>query len=154
MSKILAYTDGSASTKNLKLGGYGVFIDCNENTYCYRQGFSNTKTGRMEIMAVITCLQKVTDKLSILEIRSDSEYAVKCITEKRLWKWKKYDWFGIKNRELIIQFYEEYIKFKFPPKMEHIKGHTNFDDIHSLGNAVADKLADLHTQISYERDLE
>lgn len=154
MAKILAYPDGSASTKGGKLGGYGLYIDDGENSYCYRQGFSNTKTGRMELKAMITCLQKVTNKLANLEIRQDSEYVVKCITERRLWSWKRVGWIGIKNVDLIVQFYEEYTKFKYPPKVSHIKGHTNLDDIHSLGNAIADKLADLHTQTSYERDLE
>ena len=153
MNKIIAYTDGSATTKNEKLGGFGVYIIDGQKEYFYRQGFSNTKTGRMELKAMIHCLQSIKDKTRRIEIHSDSEYVVKCITERRLWKWKRNLWVGIKNIELIIQYYEEYIKFFIPPKVQHIKGHTGFEDSDSLGNQIVDELANYKTQTSYERDI-
>lgn len=154
MNKIIAYTDGSASTKGEKLGGYGVYIIDGDKEYLYRKGFSNTKTGRMELTAMITCLRMIQNKERTVQIHSDSEYVVLCINDNRLKKWKRLDWVGVKNVDLLKQFYEEYVKFKYPPKLYHVKGHTGKDDEHSLGNAIVDELAAYKTQENYQRDLE
>jgi len=154
VSKIIAYTDGSASTKGEKLGGFGVYIIDGEKEFFYSKGFSNTKTGRMELKAMITCLQKIEDKERQVEIHSDSEYVVLCINDRRLWKWKRLNWVGLKNVDLLLQYLEEYNKFKYHPKLFHVKGHTKNEDCHSYGNAVVDQLANYKIQTSYERDLE
>ena len=153
INKIVAYTDGSASWRDPKLGGYGVYIIDGDQEFCFHEGFKNTKVGRVELRGIITCLQKITDKDREIEIYCDSEYVTKCITNRRLWKWKRKCWVGIKNTDLVIQFYEEYSKFKIPPKVIHVKGHTKNDDIHSLGNAIADHLANYRQFEEYKQDL-
>ena len=150
---ITAYTDGSAIVSGEKLGGFGVYIiDENGQEYFFSEGYRNTKTGRMELMAVITALQKV-DKSKRLTIYSDSMYCVNCVEANWLWKWRRRLWMDIKNVDLVKKYLEEYEKFKFPPKLVHIKGHTKNDDIHSLGNAIVDKLADYKTKIDYKIDM-
>ena len=151
--KIVAYTDGSACVKGEKLGGFGVYIIDGEKEYCYKQGFKNTKTGRAELHGLICCLQKITVKEAIIDIYCDSEYVVKTISEKRLWKWKRIGWVGVKNVDLLIILLEEYTKFRIPPKLHHIKGHTKNEDIHSLGNAIVDQLASYKNQTSYKTDI-
>lgn len=150
---IVAYTDGSAIVTGEKLGGYGVYIiDPQHGEYFFSEGFKNTKTGRMELMAIITTLQKV-DNSQKLTIYSDSMYCVNCVNKKWLWKWKQSFWDGIKNVDLVKKYLEEYEKFYFPPKLIHIKGHTNKEDIHSLGNAIVDNLANYKNQKHYKLDL-
>lgn len=154
---VVAYTDGSANWVN-KLGGFGVYI-----TYVngkeivkeemYSVGLENTTVGRAELKGAIHCLQSIDDVNLSVEIHCDSEYVVKCITERRLWIWKRHGWLGIKNPDLIMQFYEEYIKFRRPPVFKHIKGHTKLGDIHSLGNQIVDKLADYKRHKHYKRDI-
>lgn len=154
MNSIIAYTDGSACVKGEKLGGFGVYIIDGQKEFFYRKGFLNTKTGRMELRAMIFCLQQIQDKSKRVEIRSDSEYTVKCVSDGRLWRWKQTNWAGLKNVDLLKQYIEEIDKFRIRPKIIHIKGHTEKDDIHSLGNQICDELASYKTQLSYERDLE
>ena len=151
---ITAYTDGSATTKNEKLGGFGVYVIEEDGTeHFYSEGWKNTKTGRMEVKGMIKCLQMITDKEALVHIYCDSEYVVKCVSDRRLWKWKRNLWMGIANPDLIIQYYEEYTKFKIGPKVCHIKGHTKNEDVHSLGNAIVDKLANFKNQTEYKQDL-
>jgi len=152
--KIVAYTDGSACVTGEKLGGFGVYIIDGEKEYFYKQGLKNTKTGRAELQGLICCLQNIKNKESSIDIYCDSEYVVKTISEKRLWKWKRIGWAGVKNIDLLIILLEEYTKFKIPPKLNHIKGHTKNTDIHSIGNAIADLLADYKSQTSYKTDVE
>lgn len=149
---VYAYTDGSANVKN-KLGGFGVYIiDSTGNEYFFSEGYENTKTGRMELRAVITALQKV-NKSEQLVIYSDSMYCVNCVREGWMWKWKRENFWGKKNVDLIKIYLEEYEKFKIPPMIKHIKGHTDFDDQYSIGNSIADKLADYRNKKHYKLDV-
>jgi ribonuclease HI len=153
-NKIYAYTDGSACVKGDRLGGHGVYIIDGDREYMFSFGYKNTTTGRQELMGAIDCLRLIKDKNREVEIYCDSEYVVKCITERRLWKWKRNLWMGIKNIELVIRFYEEYIKFNKPPKFVHIHGHQkNLEDRHVFGNNMADALADYKNQKEYKQDI-
>jgi ribonuclease HI len=151
MDKIIAYTDGSANWKN-GLGGLGIYIidGCNERFF--HQGFSNTKTGRMEIKAVIICLHKIKDKTKKVSIYSDSQYTTNCVNKKWLWSWEFGGWNGMANVDLMKQYLEEIRKFKYQPRLIHIKGHTRKDDIHSLGNAIVDSLASYKQFKTYSKD--
>lgn len=153
---IIAYTDGSCNYKS-KLGGYGIYITKEENEKIvdeifFNKGLSNTTTGRAELHGAIKCLKLIKEKDQETEIYCDSEYVVKCISERRLWKWKRNLWIGVKNPDLLMQFYDEIVKFKRLPKFIHIKGHTGFDDKHSLGNQIVDHLADYKQFTEYELD--
>jgi ribonuclease HI len=151
---ITCYTDGSASTHHEKLGGHGIYIVEEDGAeHFYSAGFKNTKTGRQELMGVINCLRMIKDKEAIVHIYCDSQYVVHAITKGWMKNWKRKCWVGIKNPDLIIQYYNEYIKFKTGPKLFHIKGHTKNEDIHSLGNAIVDVLADYRTHKEYKQDL-
>ena len=149
--KIVAYTDGSASVKS-GLGGFGVYIVDGAKEYMFNGGYSNTKTGRMELRAAITCLQKIKDKRAIVEVHPDSMYVVNCVAAGWLRNWKRLGWIGKKNVDLLKIFYDELIKFEICPKYIHVKGHTGLEDEHSLGNAIADRLADLHQFKEYKID--
>ena len=56
-------------------------------------------------------------------------------------KCEKLNWDkNIPNKELVKKIYNIY-KNTDNLKLQHIKAHTNKKDIHSIGNATADKLA-------------
>jgi ribonuclease HI len=148
---IFCYTDGSANWKN-GLGGYGVYINDEGEEYFYSEGFSNTKTGRMELTAMLTCLRKIKQKNQPVTIFSDSMYVVNCFDKNWLINWERFLWNGPKNVDLLKQLLEEYRKFSPKPIIQHIKGHTDKDDIHSLGNSIADKLANYRQFKSYKID--
>ena len=79
-----------------------------------------------------------------LQIYSDSQYSINCITK---WypSWVKKKCVDEKqNNKLIKAIYEDYCNIK--NKVEdiqliHIKAHTGLNDEHSIGNSIADKLA-------------
>ena len=150
--RITAYTDGSACIGYPKLGGFGIYIKSGSNNFKIRKGYCNTKTGRMELMAVITCMRSIQNKNLELIIRSDSQYVCNTINE---WidNWHNTGYFNKANVDLLKQLYEEINKFKKRPKLIHIKGHQDVTDEHTLGNNIADSLANYRTQSSYEVDL-
>jgi ribonuclease HI len=162
--EIIAYTDGSAVLKGKctcekedcpkcnQYGGYGVYIIDGEKEYMFKGGYKYTKTGRMELRAVITCLQKIKNKRRHVKIYSDSMYIVNAVNEGWLLKWERDLWQGRKNVDLIKQYLFEYRKFTYPPKLIHVKGHTGKEDENSLGNAVVDRLADYRSHKKYIED--
>lgn len=152
MAKFICYTDGSAKVTYPRLGGFGVYIKSKKSCFKIRKGFSLTKTGRMELMAVIYCLRSITDKNSIVVIYSDSMYTVKSAND---WaeNWERNNWGSITNVDLMKKLLYELRLFKRKPVLNHIKGHQKVTDVHTEGNNIADFLANYKTQKSWERDL-
>lgn len=152
MNKIIAYTDGSAVLKYPYKGGFGIVILSNKKIYKIRKGFCNTKTGRMELYAVLTCLRTIQTKKSILTIYSDSMYVVNTCNE---WidRWEMENFLDKKNVDLLKQLIVELRKFKYRPKLVHIKGHQEIENKHQKYNDIADKLADYRTHKDYQVDL-
>lgn len=147
------WTDGSCNRIN-KLGGIGVYMRYKDHEMTIKKGYKNTKTGRMEIKAVIIALNAITDRTKQIIIYSDSQYVVKSIT---IWmmNWIHRGWIGVANIDLWKQFLQIYEKFdRNKIRFFHIKGHTEKEDRLSLGNAIVDKLADYKKQKRYlENDL-
>ena len=150
--RITAYTDGSACVGYPKLGGFGVYIKTPDKNIKIRKGYCNTKTGRMELMAVIICMRSIQNKGLELTIRSDSQYVCNTVNE---WidHWRSIGYLGKANIDLLKQLDIEISKFTYRPKLIHIKGHQDVTDQHTLGNNIADQLANYKTQSSYEVDL-
>ena len=59
------FTDGSACIKPPKLGGCGVYIIHGEKEYFISKGYVNTKTGRMEIYALLYALRSVNKDMEV-----------------------------------------------------------------------------------------
>lgn len=164
MKVVNCYTDGSAVVKgvNKGKGGFGTYFP---NFYGkplgLRCGYRETKTGRMELMALLYAIKvfHLNRKESIhLRVYSDSQYVVKSFTEKRLEKWIQAGWKNssgdVKNIDLWKAIIEElnlrpFIKLE----MIWIRGHqldkAKGEDReklkknqHIIGNAMADVLAD------------
>lgn len=160
--KIIVYTDGSANAKEghpgYMLGGFGIYMKIIDNDKLikeifFHEGWSHTKTGRMELRAIITSLNKITDKLAQVFIYSDSQYAVNCVNQNWLWNWEKNRWAGVANIDLMKIYLEEFRKFRYRPIITHIKGHTKNEDENSIGNAIADALADYKQFKTHKQDL-
>ena len=67
-------------------------------------------------------------------------YSIKCATSYGE-KYAKTNWTkDIPNKELVRKLYNIYSNSN-NLIIKHIKAHTNLKDIHSIGNAKADKLA-------------
>lgn len=107
--EILIYTDGS-SRGNPGPGGYGIIIQqfSDKRSKEFSQGFRKTTNNRMELLAVIEALKKLTVKNLKVHIYTDSKYVVDAVEKKWVFKWKKTKFKGKKNSDLWSMFLEIY----------------------------------------------
>ena len=124
------YTDGACHSST-KIGGIGVvFTKNNQIIYKFNKKFIDTTNNRMEILAIIYALHAISKPIDIINIYSDSQYAIGCITK---------NWTRKKNTDLWKLFDEVYSKAKILcPNIQFnwVKGH----DINEFNN-ISDKLA-------------
>ena len=124
------YTDGACHSST-KIGGIGiVFTKNNQIIYKFNKKFIDTTNNRMEILAIIYALHAISKPIDIINIYSDSQYAIGCITK---------NWTRKKNTDLWQLFDKVYSKAKIlcpNIKFNWVKGH----DINEFNNS-ADKLA-------------
>jgi ribonuclease HI len=97
---------------------------------------------RAELTAILRALEAVPHHREVL-IHSDSNYAIKCVTEWHV-NWLKKDWKtssgkDVENRDLVEATIEEIklrTKHGAATKFKWVKGHAT-----NIGNNEADKLA-------------
>ncbi|TDL99832.1 MAG: ribonuclease HI [Flavobacteriaceae bacterium] len=132
---ILAYTDGSARG-NPGPGGYGIVMMIEGSSYqkSFFEGYRNTTNNRMELMAVIVCLETLKKENQSITIFSDSKYVLDAIEKKWVFAWEKKDFKDKKNPDLWKRFLLIYPKHKV--KFEWVKGHAG-----NKYNEMADRLA-------------
>lgn len=146
---INVYIDGACSNngKEDAKAGYGVYFGEND---CRNE--SNTVSGKQtnntgELTAFIRALEILEKEIKNKEdinIYIDSEYVIKCATTfgKKLYEndWKTSNGKKPPNVELVKKAYELYSNTN-NVKLYHIDAHTTNTDEHSIGNKMADKLA-------------
>ena len=124
------YTDGACHSST-KIGGIGVvFTKNNQIIYTFNKKFTDTTNNRMEILAIIYALHAISKPIDIINIYSDSQYAIGCIIK---------NWSRKKNTDLWQLFDKVYSKAKtICPNIQFnwVKAH----DINEFNNA-ADELA-------------
>lgn len=148
------YTDGACinnGKKNAK-AGIGIYFGENDKRNVSKKieeieeikGFWEKQTNNVaELMAIIETYKIIKKDIELkknITIFTDSEYALKCIgsygKKLDLKEWKD----NIPNKELIKIIYTIY-KNVANVEFKHIRAHTGKNDIHSIGNDNADKLA-------------
>lgn len=142
------YTDGSCYKNGTidSLSGIGIFFGINNkkniSKVLYDTNLKHTNN-RAELYAIIEAYNIIKEDLNNnikICIFTDSEYCIKCATsygEKcKSNNWEK----NIPNKELVKEIYNIYSN---NPNLlfKHIRAHTSKKDIHSIGNAYADKFA-------------
>lgn len=139
------YTDG-ASKGNPGKGGYGVIIILKQTQQLikeYSEGFRNTTNNRMELLAVITGLNKIKDFSHLIYLYSDSKYVIDPINKNWISKWEFKNFYGIKNPDLwqiLIQ-----LLGKFSITFIWIKGHN--------GNYFNERVNELAVKASEKKNL-
>lgn len=141
------YTDGACSNngKATASAGIGIFFGVNDYRNVSKKIDGKQTNNIAELTAIIETyhiIEKDVMDGKKIAIVSDSEYAIKCVSSygekcsKKCWN------IDIPNKELVKKAYDMY-KDKTNVIFIHINSHTNNTDIHSLGNAYADKLANM-----------
>ena len=151
------YTDGSCyNNGNINsIAGIGIYFGENnkKNVSKVLENDLKQTNNSAELFAILEAYKIIKKDLFTKKICifTDSEYSIKCATsygekcEKS--KWQK----NIPNKELVMEIFNIY-KINPNLRLQHIKAHTNLQDIHSIGNANADKLA-YDAIKTYKRDL-
>lgn len=118
------YTDGAAKG-NPGNGGYGVVMELVGTKYKkeFYEGFRLTTNNRMELLAVIVGLEKITKPNTTVLVISDSKYVVDSVEKKWVFGWEKIGFKGKKNPDLWIRFLKIYRKHQV--NFKWIKGHNN-----------------------------
>lgn len=154
------YTDGSCK----KVGGkpkcgYGIYFPVKDfkqkgeiiHLSDMAKPFTRTPltNQRAELYAIYKAIKKIDKKLKFdtIHIYSDSEYSIKSLT---VWikEWKKNGWKTankkpVQNVDIIMKIDKKLQKYKGSIFFTHVYSHTGKQDIHSLGNEEADKLANI-----------
>lgn len=152
------YIDGSCIHNGSPhaIAGYGVYFGTDDprNEYARVVGKQTNNTG--ELTAFIRAVEKMQDELidktksstkTKINIYTDSEYVMKCAGAygDKLSKneWKTSAGKVPPNLKLIQRIHEIYKPYKKRFALHHVKAHTGLSDEHSVGNAEADRLANL-----------
>jgi ribonuclease HI len=147
---INVYIDGACANNGKKnaISGYGVYFGDNDIRNEYKKIDGNKHTNNIaELTAFIRCLEILQENISNNEqinVYTDSEYVIKCASSygEKLYRnnWKTSNNKIPPNLELVKKAFELY-RNSFNVKLIHIHAHTNKEDKHSIGNKMADKLA-------------
>ena len=136
---IKVYTDG-ACKGNPGPGGWGVYIQLNDEEKDLYGGNPETTNNQMEMQAALEALKYLKDKNDVIELYTDSNYLRQGITEW-IHKWKLNNWRTaakkpVANRDLWIEISE--LNEKMKVEWNWVKGHAG-----DPGNERADLLANL-----------
>ena len=136
---IKVYTDG-ACKGNPGPGGWGVYIQSNEDEKELYGGNPETTNNQMEMQAALEALKHLKDKDEVIELYTDSNYLRQGITEW-IHKWKKNNWKTaakkpVANRDLWLEISD--LNEKMTVEWNWVKGHAG-----DPGNERADELANI-----------
>ena len=136
---IKVYTDG-ACRGNPGPGGWGVYIQLNDEEKDLYGGNPETTNNQMEMQAALEALTYLKDKNDVIELYTDSNYLRQGITEW-IHKWKLNNWRTaakkpVANRDLWIEISD--LNEKMNVQWNWVKGHAG-----DPGNERADQLANL-----------
>lgn len=132
---ITIYTDGSCRAN--KVGGVGIlWLKDGKKIQEFSKRYEDVTNNIMELMAIKIALLSIKGKIDSLEIVTDSEYSIGCITKP--WKPKK-------NIELINSI-KELLEIKqalvsTPIKFTHTRGHQKDNSESTRFNNYVDMLA-------------
>jgi ribonuclease HI len=118
------YTDGAAKG-NPGNGGYGVVMELAGTNYRkeFYEGFRLTTNNRMELLAVIVGLEKLSKPNMKVLVVSDSRYVIDSVVKGWVFGWEKKGFSGKKNQDLWMRFLRIYRKHKVD--FHWVKGHNS-----------------------------
>jgi ribonuclease HI len=147
------YTDGAAKG-NPGNGGYGVVMELVGSNYKkeFYEGFRYTTNNRMELLAVIVGLEKITKPNMKVLVISDSKYVVDAVEKKWVFGWEKKGFKDKKNPDLWIRFLKIYRQHQVDFKW--IKGHNNHPQNERCDElaVMASGLPNLSVDAFYEKE--
>lgn len=131
---IQIYTDGSYRPSTKKAGIGIVWLKDGNKVLEYSKSLDNATNNIAELTAIYIALKSIKKPIDSLEIISDSEYAIGCITNPT--------WNPKKNVELINKIKEKLLETQklvnSPIDFRHTFGHST-DKWNNLADSLAQK---------------
>jgi len=147
------HTDGAAKG-NPGNGGYGVVMELVGSNYKkeFYEGFRYTTNNRMELLAVIVGLEKISKPNMKVLVISDSKYVVDAVEKKWVFGWEKIGFKNKKNPDLWMRFLKIYRQHQVDFKW--IKGHNNHPQNERCDElaVMASGLPNLSVDAFYEKE--
>ncbi len=119
------FSDGGAEP-NPGNGGYGIILSWKGNRKEFSQGYKLTTNNRMELLGVISGLEKLKTK-SVVNIYTDSKYVIDGIEKGWAEKWKSNNWYRNKKEKAInSDLWSRLLELisKHEVKFNWVKGHN------------------------------
>ena len=148
------YTDGACSNNgrlNAK-AGYGIYFGENDPRNVARPIIGKQTNNIAELTAIIEVYPLIESDIKSdknICIMSDSIYAIRCVGEygekcsKNNWTTGRKNKPTIPNVLLVKKAFELYECCRDNVYFKHVLAHTGRQDVHSIGNDWADRLANL-----------
>jgi len=136
------YSDGGAEP-NPGNGGYGIILSWKGKRKEFSQGYKLTTNNRMELLGVITGLEKLKTK-STVNVYTDSRYVIDGIEKGWAEKWRANNWFRNKKEKAInVDLWSRLLELisKHDVKFNWVKGHNGHPE-----NERCDSLATMALQ--------
>jgi len=125
MPDIDLFSDGGAEPNPGK-GAYGIILSWKGYRKEFSQGYEMTTNNRMELLGVITGLEKLKKKSNV-NVYTDSRYVMDGIEKGWAKKWKENNWYRNKNEKAInIDLWDRLLELisKHEVKFHWVKGHN------------------------------
>ena len=137
MSRRFVYTDGSCINNGADnaRGGVGVYYDDGRRFSFPLDSKSKQTNNVAELTAIIFVLRRLLQEEVVepVTIVTDSKYSINALLGKRLDK-------TYPNKDIIVLAQSLLLRLKNVDFL-HVKAHTDSNDMHSVGNRIADELA-------------
>jgi ribonuclease HI len=149
-NKVRIYTDGSCinNGKSNAIGGFAVYFPGGEFQNIAEKYTRHPTNQRCELTAIYRAIQETQQHIMAggkIEIYTDSEYSMKCLTNYcRKWcvsGWVKADKKPIENRDIIEPLWGFYSRYYKNIGLTHVRAHTGASDEHSRNNDIVDGMA-------------
>ena len=124
LTEVIIYTDGAA-LGNPGPSGYGVVLLSGKNRAELSCGFRLSTNNRMELLAVIMGLQKLTKPCQV-NVYSDSKYVCDAINKDWIGGWQRRSWKKVKNTDLWKALLPLLLRHKV--RFNWVKGHAGIPE--------------------------
>lgn len=134
---VTIYTDGACSG-NPGPGGYGAVLLFGDRRLELSGGYKITTNNRMELLAVITALERLTRPCKVI-LYSDSQYVVDAVNKRWVYSWQSKGWRKAdKKPALNVDLWQRLLPMleKHDVEFRWVRGHNN-----NVENECCDRLA-------------
>ena len=125
MKQIQLFTDGACSG-NPGPGGYGALLKYGDHTRELSGGFRNTTNNRMELMAIIEGLSRLSEPCRVTVV-TDSRYVVDAIQKGWVYRWRAKGWMRNKHEKALnVDLWKRLLALlkKHDVTFQWIRGHS------------------------------